>query len=746
MFICVLVTLKTLHHPKHPTTLNLKQSSNPWAPLPLRHKQQLQQHHHPSTTKNSMPNFDFDLVRVNPEQQEPQTDDELEPDDPEDEDQDPIEQDTDDDDHLIRIPHSHSSQFTTSHKSPTPFIQPFLPFSCDAPCAATTSLSSNRQARQPPPPPPTCSKYSPTGPNNTYDPLLLERSVMFRGTGTEVRRVLHRAVKSHLYGLRRRAEGAHNTQTDAFEDELSFRVLVLGGSVSNCRGVEPWTECWHSRIRDWMYHTLPLEGDPKPKIDVAPPPQGPSRLDNEGSGKINLVRRASSPSPPSGDGGEVNRVKRQAGNISSKVAKRKGASRRRGKKKEPTAPGGRKRPISQVINAAKSATGSAYYAYCFDAEMDTRGKRRSWGPGPDLVVLEFGVNDVWPLTDVATRDFERLIVHLRSLPSRPGIVILEAASLLLAQTAPGPTSTAEYLHLAPAHFHDIPILSTKQALFGPSSPFLPRSGLDIHDLFLEDTHHFNARGHELLSDVLQAYLEREACEVQAQLIKRARERVSNAIATAANSHSDDSAVGGGGQRASFVVEPTLDFGWRKDEKVLPLPERSLFASPHPLQQQEDSGDGGAGAATNGAQQQRLAFPKPTCLQVGNSKTNIVPRENNGWTKYSWARDKQYLTADVPGSKVTFDVSVGPGGEVLVDWLQSRAYDLGDVLVYLDGDRASGVKLAGWWDLGWSIGVPTIVFKDVVAGAHELSIELLPAEESSHPDKKTSFRLIGIITS
>lgn len=51
-----------------------------------------------------------------------------------------------------------------------------------------------------------------------------------------------------------------------------------------------------------------------------------------------------------------------------------------------------------------------------------------------------------------------------------------------------------------------------------------------------------------------------------------------------------------------------------------------------------------------------------------------------WTKFAWARDKQYLTAEKPGSKVTFDVQVGAGGTVLVDYLRSRFYNLGNVLV------------------------------------------------------------------
>lgn len=37
-------------------------------------------------------------------------------------------------------------------------------------------------------------------------------------------------------------------------------------------------------------------------------------------------------------------------------------------------------------------------------------------------------------------------------------------------------------------------------------------------------------------------------------------------------------------------------------------------------------------------------------------------------------------ADKPGSTVTFQVNVGSGGEVLVDWLRSRFYDLGNIVI------------------------------------------------------------------
>lgn len=168
----------------------------------------------------AMPNFDFDLFRgtASPPLPEAQTDEEdLEgPGDGGEEETEDLAEDVEDADlHLLLSP-SHSS--TTSSSIPLP--RPFLPWQCSSSCPGYVPGIVQ----------PTCAKYTgPDAPNATYDPLIFERSVLFPGTGSEVRRVLSRAVKTHLYGKQRRREGAA-TQTAAFEDEQPFQILVLGGS------------------------------------------------------------------------------------------------------------------------------------------------------------------------------------------------------------------------------------------------------------------------------------------------------------------------------------------------------------------------------------------------------------------------------------------------------------------------------------------------------------------------------------
>lgn len=107
----------------------------------------------------------------------------------------------------------------------TSLAHPFLPFTCE-PCS---NLSPSHPA------PPTCAKYSrPTGsPASPFNPAILDRAALFPGSGSEVRRVLKRAIKSSLYGAKRAREGAEASE-DKFEDEDPFRILVLGGSGVFC--------------------------------------------------------------------------------------------------------------------------------------------------------------------------------------------------------------------------------------------------------------------------------------------------------------------------------------------------------------------------------------------------------------------------------------------------------------------------------------------------------------------------------
>jgi hypothetical protein len=108
-------------------------------------------------------------------------------------------------------------------------VPPFLPFSCQACSSANPSSSTSLFTST------VCSKYSPSPENPTsrssssLHPSVLDHSVLFPGTGEEIRRVLKRAMKSSLYGARRSREWREGDEKK-LEDEEPFRILILGGS------------------------------------------------------------------------------------------------------------------------------------------------------------------------------------------------------------------------------------------------------------------------------------------------------------------------------------------------------------------------------------------------------------------------------------------------------------------------------------------------------------------------------------
>lgn len=147
----------------------------------------------------------------------------------------------------------------------------------------------------------------------------------------------------------------------------------------------------------------------------------------------------------------------------------------------------------RFIDLAKSATGSAFFSYCWQSELELRKKNTPyyWGEGPDLVIIETGINDVVSPGDFTSKrtrqsyatDFESLLWQVKSLPSRPAVVVLDAPSKLLERTQ-GFNRAAEFTtHLTPSVWLDVPVISGKTALLTASAKM--ENGA-IEDLYLAE--------------------------------------------------------------------------------------------------------------------------------------------------------------------------------------------------------------------------------------------------------------------
>jgi hypothetical protein len=64
-----------------------------------------------------------------------------------------------------------------------------------------------------------------------------------------------------------------------------------------------------------------------------------------------------------------------------------------------------------------------------------------------------------------------------------------------------------------------------------------------------------------------------------------------------------------------------------------------------------------------------------------------------------------MASSSPGSRLSYDVTVGDGGQILLSWLKSKFYNLGEARVILD-DQRPGLKISGHWEYVLPCTAPT----------------------------------------
>lgn len=95
--------------------------------------------------------------------------------------------------------------------------------------------------------------------------------------------------------------------------------------------------------------------------------------------------------------------------------------------------------------------------------------------------------------------------------------------------------------------------------------------------------------------------------------------------------------------------------------------------------------------------------RPTCLSTRSTlaQYNLTPSAaSEGWEfwVHEEHRDKPYLVARVPGSRVVFEMETRVG-VVKMYSLRSGGFGLGSVECWVDGERDKAVRVDGWWDKG-----------------------------------------------
>jgi lysophospholipase L1-like esterase len=146
-----------------------------------------------------------------------------------------------------------------------------------------------------------------------------------------------------------------------------------------------------------------------------------------------------------------------------------------------------------VVNSGMSATGSSLGI--FRAERDIIAHQ------PDLVAIEYCVNDGGLTDEDAVRYMETLVVRLKSLPHPPAIVILEAA-------AKGGVNLER--HRRVARHYGLVEVDFQEAV----DTHLAKTGEDWLSIFSDNVHP-NKEGHSFYRETM--------CEVLRPLVERARD-------------------------------------------------------------------------------------------------------------------------------------------------------------------------------------------------------------------------------
>ena len=116
---------------------------------------------------------------------------------------------------------SSTTEISTIKESARP-PEPFLPFSC--------GLPHERKSAQRVHVGDTVERTDTIDDQHSSGDL--EEAVVFAGTGLDVRRVLKRAMRSHLYGRKRATSAIADLGSSEmmYDGEEPFRILVIGGS------------------------------------------------------------------------------------------------------------------------------------------------------------------------------------------------------------------------------------------------------------------------------------------------------------------------------------------------------------------------------------------------------------------------------------------------------------------------------------------------------------------------------------
>jgi hypothetical protein len=124
----------------------------------------------------------------------------------------------------------------------------------------------------------------------------------------------------------------------------------------------------------------------------------------------------------------------------------------------------------------------------------------------------------------------------------------------------------------------------------------------------------------------------------------------------------------------------------------------------------------------------------------DGKWQLQPKTMEGFEQVAY-HDKHYYGSEKPGSTITFhDIHVHSGS--LGIYYLRQGDEMGNMLCWVDGNKAVATKLVGYWRYV-SVGSIGVIAEGLHSGTHWLTCEVM--EETQAPNNGTRVRIIAIVS-
>ncbi|KAG6816090.1 hypothetical protein H0H87_008752 [Tephrocybe sp. NHM501043] len=375
-------------------------------------------------------------------------------------------------------------------------------------------------------------------------------------------------------------------------------------------------------------------------------------------------------------------------------------------------------PATELTNGAMRRTNSGYFGYCSAHHIPDV---------TDLVIIELDSEDT--ADPDMLENFETLIRSILIRPDQPAVILLGHFSPQAHQTHgfAGP----DHVHDIVAQFYDVPHVSTKSIHF-PEYMRDPRT----MDKYFVDPVLASPAGHEVIADVLIAYLQTQICAAWAVTTGA---MYSSGPAPADPPSDATGLFGGVGQRKG-VPEPGAPGDNRKAPAVALRNAPQVVTSVPP---------GRINTRPGGRAFEEIA---PHCVSA-NDLINPLPPSmfyGSGWNAYHASSEggtlrttSHYWYSTLPLSKIRVPLQVG-AGDIGVYYLREPISKVGEgsaVECWVDDNVAGAKTLENAADIGEETPTLAVIDHFVSRGSHFVECTMLGEEGQGVP----MFKIIGIFS-